>query len=79
MVQHYEMPIKELKDFLDKPEYQLLIKRGGSTELYFSQSSEDHLKQIWSKIQKDNSSISNVDKAEKSSKLIIEKFFYILQ
>ena len=65
MVQHYEMPIKELKDFLDKPEYQLLIKRGGSTELYFSQSSEDHLKQIWSKIQKDNSSISNVDKAEK--------------
>ena len=65
MVKNYKMPIRKLEDFLKKPEYQLLFKKGGSTEQYFSSSSEEYLRQLWEKVNEDNSFITNSDEAEK--------------
>ena len=65
MVQNYEMPIRRLEDFLKKPEYKILFKRGGSTEDYFSLSTEDYLQRLWTKIKEDNIFITDIDQAEK--------------
>ena len=64
MVQKYEAPIKDLEDFIANPEYQLLVPKGWSAELYFSQSPEDSVQRVWSKIIKDGSLIPNIDAAE---------------
>ena len=38
MAQEYEMPIRELSDFLIKPNYQLLVRGGSFDELFLSTS-----------------------------------------
>ena len=43
-----------------------MIKTGGSTEHYFSSSSDDYLQRLYSKMKKDNSFITNIDEAEKT-------------
>ena len=76
MVQNYEMPIRKLEDFLVKPEYQILFKKGGSTEHYFSSSSEDHLQRLWTKIKADKSFIKSTDEAEKVIKSDSRKILF---
>ena len=65
MVQNYKLPINKLEDFLIKPDYQMLFKKGGATEQYLSLSSDDNLQRIWEKVNEDKSFITNSDEAEK--------------
>ena len=76
MVQNYEAPIRKLEDFLTKPEYKIMFAKGGSTESYFSSSTEGYLKRLWIKIQKDDSFITSLDQAENDIKLDSKKILF---
>jgi hypothetical protein len=50
MVQDYELPINELKDILEKPEYKLLVESGGNDENFLKNSTNPGYTQLWEKI-----------------------------
>ena len=53
MVENYELPIKDLSDFLKKPDYQLMIEDDG-LKLYFSEANSWPHDMIWAETLKDN-------------------------
>ena len=65
MVQHYEVPIHELRDILQKTQYQLLMWRDCADEAYFSDTSVAMYREIWSKTKHEGGLISGYDEGER--------------
>jgi hypothetical protein len=64
MVQLFDVPIKKLSDILDKPDYQLLVWRGGADESFFSEGSHPILQSIWRKTLDENNAITGYSDGE---------------
>ena len=55
MVQKYEtIPIRELTDFHNKPEYKLLIDNNVAVESYLSISTDTEYQKLWAKVKKES-------------------------
>ena len=63
LMERYEMPIKELGDFLANPGYKLLVLSGASDEDFLKYSYNSINRQLWKTMIKEKGNISDVDEA----------------
>ena len=73
-VRKIEVPISELSDFVAKKSYQLILKRGGSVETYFTESHDPLYQYIWGTVLRSNITAKTEIKAEQ---LILEDKYKI--
>ena len=76
MIQKLDIPITDLNDVLAKPEYELLVNRGGAEESFFSESLEKSQHEIWNNVQKQNNVIESYAEGEQQIKTSAYKVFF---